>query len=92
MLKQVADIVDVLTYIELSEILTALGYSIREQITFSHALSELGFTITQIHDSDGFWSDEYQDIENDIDLALLAGLIASKLAAIATTREAAFIR
>ncbi|KAB8335569.1 hypothetical protein SD80_004510 [Scytonema tolypothrichoides VB-61278] len=87
MVNQIVDIVDTLSYPELAGLLTACGYAIREQTKLSRALLELSFEISKLHDKKGFFSSEYQDVVNDIDLALLAGLCAVKLTQMATVIE-----
>ncbi|MBP5976853.1 hypothetical protein HW132_30055 [Brasilonema sp. CT11] len=87
MVNQIVDIVDTLSYPELAGLLTACGYAIREQTELSRALLELSFEISKLHDKEGFFNSEYQDVVNDIDLALLAGLCAVKLTQKATVIE-----
>ncbi|MBW4635322.1 MAG: hypothetical protein KME30_26540 [Iphinoe sp. HA4291-MV1] len=87
MVNQIADIVDTLSYPELAGLLTACGYAIRQQMILSRALLELSFKISELCDENGFFNTEYQDVKNDIDLSLLAGLCAVKLAQMATAIE-----
>ncbi|NMG09114.1 hypothetical protein [Brasilonema sp. UFV-L1] len=87
MVNQIVDVVDTLSYPELAGLLTACGYAIREQTILSRALLELSFEISKLLNENGFLNSEYQDVVNDIDLALLAGLCAVKLTQMATTLE-----
>jgi hypothetical protein len=83
--KQVTSVIDIFSYPDVAGILTACGYAIRESCSLSHALHELGFEICWLNEENLF-NTEFEDVADDVDLALLASLCAAKLAQLATER------